>query len=313
MRVTDVGIDMLGVTLIVVAVYDLAGARASRLAAWLLAIEPASLFFSQVLHKEPFIMLATGLVVFGGARTWKRLEPGGPVAMAAGAAIAVATRPYAGWFLIAAALLLTGHAAMRNRGQRGPAITLLFAVVAVIVVAAPVVLHKTTPQSLKGLQASQNANAQAAGTAGNNLALEQVNFSSRSAILTNLPQRIPDLLLRPWPWQVGDPSQQVAVTGTLVAYAAIYLLVVYALRWRRRTFELAGPLLYPTICLLISYSASVGNAGTGFRYRSQLTVLFIAAVVVLRERWSTVMANQHRRGGAGLPLRGPAPRRTVST
>jgi hypothetical protein len=43
--------------------------------------------------------------------------------------------------------------------------------------------------------------------------------------------------------------------------------------------------LYPLFFLLIAYSLAVGNAGTGFRYRSQLVMLVIAAMVVLRERW----------------------------
>jgi hypothetical protein len=285
MRVTDIGIDMLGVALIAVAVYDLAGARAARLTGWLLAFEPSSLFFSQVLHKEPFMMLATGLVVFGGTKTWNRLNLGGIMIMGAGGAVAVATRPYAGWFLIAAAVFLTMHAALRNLEQTGKSIPMLLAVVGVIVVAVPVVLHKTTTQSLKALQGSQTANAQAAGTAGNNLALEQVNFSTRTAIITNLPRRIGDLLLRPWPWQIGDASQRLGVIGTLVAYAAMALLVLYGWRWRRHAFGLAAPLIYPLFFLLIAYSLSVGNAGTGFRYRSQLVVLMLATVVVLRERW----------------------------
>ncbi len=285
MRVTDIGIDMIGVALIAVAVYDLAGARAARLTGWLLAFEPSSLFFSQVLHKEPFMMLATGLVVFGGTKTWNRLNLGGIMIMGAGGALAVATRPYAGWFLIAAAVFLTMHAALRNLDQKGKSIPMLLAVVGVAVVAVPVVLQKTTPQSLKVLQGSQTANAQAAGTAGNNLALEQVNFSTRTAIITNLPRRIGDLLFRPWPWQIGDASQRLGVIGTLVAYAAMALLVLYGWRWRRQAFGLAAPLIYPLFFLLIAYSLSVGNAGTGFRYRSQLVVLMLATVVVLRERW----------------------------
>ena len=230
-------------------------------------------------------MLATGLVVFGGARIWRQLKPAGVLLMATGGAVGVATRPYAGWFLVAAAVFLTLHAAARNFDQRGPAIAMLLGVVAVIAIATPTLLHKTTTQSLSHLQASQTANAQAAGTAGNNLALEQVNFSSRSAIITNLPTRIADLLLRPWPWQAGDSSQRLGVVGTLVAYLALGLLAVYVLRWGRRTFQLAGPVIYPLLFLLIAYSLSVGNAGTGFRYRSQLTVLVIAAAVLLRERW----------------------------
>jgi hypothetical protein len=297
MRLTDAGLAMIGTALIVVSVYDLAGPRAARLSAWLLAIEPATVFFSGVLHKEPLMMLATGLVVFGGTKIWKRLNLAGVLAMAAGCTVAVATRPYAGWCLIAAAVFLTMHAAVRNIDQRGRAITMLLGVGAVIVLATPFAIQKTSKQSLQALQVSQTANTSAVGTRGNNLALEQVNFSTRSAIITHLPRRISDLLLRPWPWQVGDASQRLGVIGTLVAYTALWLLMLYFVRWRKRALELAAPLVYPLVFLTIAYALTVGNSGTGFRYRSQLVVLMIAVVVLLRERWLTAGV------GVGVPAR----------
>ena len=52
--------------------YELAGPRPARIAAWLLALEPASIFFSSLLHKEPLMYMAEGLVVYGGAVLWKR-------------------------------------------------------------------------------------------------------------------------------------------------------------------------------------------------------------------------------------------------
>lgn len=302
MRITQVSLAMIGTTLIVAAIFDLAGARASRIAAWLLAVEPASVFFSQILHKEPLMMLATGLVVFGGTKMWKRLSLGPLLIVAAGGAVAVATRPYAGWFLISGGVFVMMHAALRNLDQRGRAIAMLLGVVGVVFFATPVVLQKSSNQSLQTLQASQNANTSAAGTSGNNLALEQVNFSTRSQIITNLPKRISDLLLRPYPWQVQDASQRLGVAGTLVAYASIYLLGLYVVRWRRRAFEVAGPLLYPMLLLLIAYSLSVGNAGTGFRYRSQLVVLAIGSVLVLREQWRVRLAEGGKRA-TRRPLR----------
>ena len=66
LRVTQIGIAMLGLVLILAAVHDLAAPRAARLAAWLLVLEPASIFFNSGLSKEPLMELATGMVVLGG-------------------------------------------------------------------------------------------------------------------------------------------------------------------------------------------------------------------------------------------------------
>ncbi len=311
MRITQVGIATLGITLIAVTVHDLAGGRAARLCAWLLALEPlTSIFFSEVLHKEPNMLLASGLVAFGGVKTWNRLNPAGVALMGLGAAIAVATRPYAGWFLTAAAVMIALHAALRKaRELRARSILTLVGVVLIATVATPIVLAQSSTSNLALLQTSQTANSAAAGTTGNNLALEQVDFSSRTHILTNLPRRVIDLLLRPYPWQLGDTSQRVGALGTLVAYAVLFALILYAVRLGLRGIGSIAPLGYPLLMLTVAYSLSVGNAGTGFRYRSHLVALALAAVVVLRARWMAVAATQsvtvRRRGAASLGLTSP--------
>jgi hypothetical protein len=289
MRIAQVGIATLGVVLIVAAVYDLANARAARLAAWLLALEPASIFFNSALHKEPLMELASGLVVYGGARIWLRLDVRGILLCALGGLIAVETRAYAGWFLVAAAVLVLLNAALRGLDRPMRAMPLIYAIVAVAFVATPVVLQQSSRQSLQKLQQSQTANAKAIGTGtsgpnGNNLALEQVNFSTRGAILANLPKRIRDLILRPYPWQLGDTSQRFGAVGTLIAYVILFLLIRYAWLSRGRVLGSIGPLLYPMLFLTIAYSLSAGNAGTGFRYRTHLVTLAIAAMAILREQ-----------------------------
>jgi hypothetical protein len=43
----------------------------------------------------------------------------------------------------------------------------------------------------------------------------------------------------------------------------------------------AGPLIYLGVFLLIAYSLSAGNAGTAFRYRTQIVGVLICTVVAL--------------------------------
>jgi hypothetical protein len=288
MRIVQVGIALTGVLLMLVVVHDFAGRRATRLAGWLIAFEPASIFFNSALHKDPNMELAAGLVVFGGAWIWRRLDLRGLFICALGGFIAVETRSYAGWFLVAAVVLLLLHAAVRNIDRPLRAMPVIYAVIVIGFVAAPVLLQLSSTKSLKALQGSQNANTQLGnsgqgGPNGNNLALEQVNFSSRGAIISNLPKRIRDLILEPYPWQLGDTSQRFGALGTLFAYAILILLIRYAWLNRGHVFGRAGPLLYPLFFLLVAYSLSVGNAGTGFRYRTHLVTLSIAIMAILRE------------------------------
>ena len=289
LRVTQIGIAMLGLVLILAAVHDLAGARASRLAAWLLVLEPASIFFNSGLSKEPLMELATGLVVFGGTKIWRRLDLTGLFFCALGGLIAIETRSYAGWFLVSAAVLLTLHAALLRLDRPLRAMPIVYAVVLIALLATPTLLSITSHASLQRLQQAQDytTGTQAAGGAGgpnaDNLALEQVDFSTRGAVIRNLPQRVFDLAVRPYPWQLEDTGQRLGALGSLVALAVFGLLLIYAWRSRGKVLARTAPILYPLLFLLVAYALSAGNAGTGFRYRTHLVVLAVAMLVVLRE------------------------------
>lgn len=309
MRITQVGIALAGVLLLATAVYDISGARAARLTAWLLCLEPASLLFNELLHKEPSMELATGLVVFGGVKVWQRLDPKGMAIMALGGFIALETRRYIGWFLFACAVMIVLHAALR-RLSNVRAIPVVYGVALIIVLATPAMLAATSHQSLEAnIQQSQNANATSTvgnGSAnGNNLALESVDFSSRSAIVTHLPIRIRDVLLRPYPWQVGDFSQSIGVIGSLVAMTCFFMLIRYGLESRGQIWSRAGPVLYPFLFLTIGYAIAVGNAGTGFRYRTHLVTLALAAMVILRETALATRTQEKADDGVARRISGP--------
>jgi hypothetical protein len=288
LRITQVGISLAGAVLIAAAVYDLAGARAARLTAWLLSLEVASLFFNSLLHKEPNMELATGLLVFGGAQVWRKLELKGVALMGFAGLLGLGTRHYVGWFLFACAILVTLHAALRQMGGSLRSLPVIYAVAGIVFVATPAVLELTSRQSLQKnlqtLQTGETTTSSGNGSPnGNNLALEQVDFSTRGAVITNLPLRIRDVLFRPYPWQVGDLNQALGVAGSLIALTCWFLLIRYAFLVRGDVFRRAGPLLYPFFFLLVAYALAVGNAGTGFRYRTHLVTLGLAAMVVLRD------------------------------
>ena len=280
LRITQIGIAALGMMLIAVAVYDLAGQRAARVTAWLIGLEPAALFFSGLLHKEALMLLASGLVVFGGSKVWRALHLPGVVIMAAGCYVGVATRDYAGWFLVAASATLILHSAIRHLPARPHRSAPVLIVTAVAIAAAiPALLQASSESSLSHLQLSQNANVTQTSA---NLRLEEVDFSSRSAIVTNLPRRVADLAFRPYLWQVANASQQLGVIGSLVALATLLALVHTLVTRRGEILSRAGPLLYPLLFLAIAYALSAGNAGTSFRYRTHLVGLALGAIAAIR-------------------------------
>lgn len=302
LRVTEVGIATIGLVLLAASVYELAGSRASTIAMWLLALEPAGIFFSGLLHKEANMMLAIGLVAFGGARIWVRGEPRYLTSIVAGCLVAVATRHYAGWFLIAASAAIVLHAGLRAQNRTAMrSLSMVAIVVLFAAIAAPTVLQASTDESLqKSLQGSQEANA-AAGSG--NLSLEKVDFSTRGAVVRNLPRRAFDILVRPFPWQLGDISQGLGLLGTVTAYLAIFLLARTCFQRRGEIMSRAGPLVYLAFFFVVAYALSAGNAGTAFRYRTQIVALFVCIIASL---WRTAADRKRTEKipkAPGIPLR----------
>jgi hypothetical protein len=293
LRIEMLTFAVIGLALLSAGVYELAGPRPARLAAWFLAFEPANVFFSSILHKEPLMYLGEGLVVFGGAVLWKRGRLSALIPMVTGCLIALATRPYVGWFLTAAAAAVVLHASLtRQHGLRSFALTstclvLIFAFI-------PVVWEQSSDEKLRDLQQSQNANA----TDRSRLSLERVDYSTREKLIVNLPKRIKDLVFRPYAWQTQNTSQQLGAIGTLVVLACLALLAIAIARNRRQIMELGGPLVYPAAFMLVAYAISAGNAGTAYRYRTHLVGLAVCLVTVLLAR-----TRQEQEGISRVPKR----------
>jgi hypothetical protein len=254
---------------------------------WVLAFEPASIFFNSALHKEPLMVFASGLMVFGASKMWRRLDYSAIAIMALAGLIAVKTRPYAGWFLISAGVLIILHASLRRMDRPLKAMPLVYAVIIAGFIAMPAITQVTSKKSLNELQQSQNANtdpnAISNGVNTNNLALERVDYSTRGKVFQNLPKRVLDVIVRPYPWQVSNPSQQLGAVGSLFALTGFLLLIGAAWRRRGEVLTLAGPMLYPAFFLTVAYALSAGNAGTSFRYRTHVVTLAFAALISLRE------------------------------
>jgi dolichyl-phosphate-mannose-protein mannosyltransferase len=281
LRIMQAAIATVGIALLAAAVYELAGPHAGTLAAWLLAFEPTNVFFSTLLHKEAVLILAEGLACLGAAIAWKRAQLSSLILMAGGCLGALATRPYVAWFLIAGCSGILLHSALRNRHMSGVRTGLMAAVVVMIaLLGAPFLWDRSSSESLQTLQGSQDANA----SDQSNLKLERVNYSTRGAIIRNLPVRIRDVMMRPYPWQVGNTSQRLGLLGTIVAFGVLWLLARALWTSTGSILARAGPFAYVGASLLFGYALSVGNAGTGFRYRTHLVTVGICLLLVLLER-----------------------------
>lgn len=282
LRVTQIMFAVLGIALFATAVHDIAGKPAGLVTVWLLAIEPTGVFFSSILHKEPEIFFAGGLATYGLVQYWKGGGYSGVPQVVVGCAIAVCTRPYAGWFLVAACGLTLLVGAIRYREQGGRTYTIALAVIGAIVILVPTLIAVSSPEQLERLQKSQTYNSQ---DTRSNLSLGYVDFSTREKVATNLPIRIRDVLLKPYPWQTANLSQRLGSIGAMFGLGVLVYLIFLLVRNWGKVIRTAGPFVFTGISLLVAYSISAGNAGTSFRYRTHLVAFALCVIVVLRERW----------------------------
>jgi hypothetical protein len=278
LRLTLIVLAVAGIALLATAVYDLAGPTAAQLAAWLMAFEPTSVFFSGYLHKDPLITFAVGLVTYGFVRMWRQRSLRALAIICAGCVVATLTRPYVGWVLAAAAVTLTLHAAMRSQ-QRRRAALLAGTAVCFSVVAVYVALQEA-PAQLERLQQSQEANV----NDSSNLKYEAVDYSTPTAVAASLPIRVSDFLLRPYPWQLQNLNQQLGAVGGVVVLIALFSVATSFARSRGVIMARAGPLLYVGGALILAYSVTAGNAGTAFRLRENVTAVLICTACALRPR-----------------------------
>ena len=276
LRLTEIGLAVIAIVLVAAAVYDLAGPHAARLTAWLLAVEPSNVFFSGILHKESLLLLAGGLLIFGGAQVYTRRSWTGAVYMAAGVMLALMTRPYAALALGAAGLAITLHAGLRRLGPSRRRALGLSAVCGVLLVGGTAYfLHRS--DLLRSLQFSQDSYVRDPS----NLALKPVDVSTPAALISNLPVRVGGFLFQPFPWQVGDTSQRFGVLGTSIAWLLLAMFVALVVARRKAVPSAVLPLVYVFIPVTIVYALTTGNAGTGFRYRTHALVAVCAGVCVL--------------------------------
>ena len=294
LRIVQAALAVAAIALVALAVRELADKRAALAAAWFLALEPSSVLFTSILHKESLILLGEGLVVLGLARSWVRRDLGGVPLAAAGVLLAFLTRSYAGGFLLLATVLVYAHLLASGLGperRRHPRFALALVGGAALGLAGAAMSDSLLRQ-LDGLQQTDFG-------INNNLQLSPVDFSTVGGILSGLPGRLFDFVFRPFPWQAENVSQALGVFTTLLTYGLYVLLAIGLRRGGRDAARRVAPFLWLAGCLVICYALSTANAGTGFRHRIHLFVPLVGAVSIL---FAAQLEPVFRRLSAKLPL-----------
>jgi hypothetical protein len=277
-RFIQSSIALVGILLIAVAAYELGGTTASKVFAWIAALEPAGVFFSTLLHDEAIVLLGEGLIILGLVTWWRRSKLRGTAFLTAGAAILVGARPYLGGASVLACCVALGFIETERRFGLVRALGLAASVSVIGVAAALVALPQVAPGQLQSLQFAHDYEY----VGYSNLDLPPVEVTTTAGLADTLSARTIDFVTRPFPWQAENTSQRLGALGTLVWYGlAVAALAALALVARRRELWVrAVPILLLACAQSAAYALSLVNAGLGFRHRMHLALMvaFVLAV-----------------------------------
>jgi Dolichyl-phosphate-mannose-protein mannosyltransferase len=272
LRIVQGAIAVVAIALVALAVERMAGRRAALVAAWFLALEPTTVLFTTLLHKESFVFLGEAVFLLGLVQSWTtRNFRGAPLALA-GIGVILLVRPYAGQILLAAYVVFAVYLLLSGLGterRRHPAVAGV-----VVAALAGIALIASSGSPLERANNLQNEDP----AVNDNLQLDPVDFTTVGGLAEGVPIRVRDFLLRPYPWQAANLSQRLGVAGTLIAWA-LYVLLAYGLiTGGRRALSRAGPFVYAGAAITLTYALSTANAGAGYRHRIQLLLVLSAAV-----------------------------------
>ena len=108
----------------------------------------------------------------------------------------------------------------------------------------------------------------------------EADVSTSEGAITVIPVGFAYLMFAPFPWEMQNLRQMIALPDVLIWWAMMPLLVagmLYSIRHRLRT---ALPILIFSLMLTLSYSIFQGNVGTAYRQRTQIQVFLMIFVAV---------------------------------
>ena len=118
---------------------------------------------------------------------------------------------------------------------------------------------------------------------------EDVDVSSSSGAISNVPLGLVYLFFAPFPWQVTSLRQMITLPEMIIWWASFPMMLLgawFSVKYRLRVIT---PILIFTTMLSLAYSIFQGNVGTAYRQRAQLLVFYfifaaVGYVLVLEKR-----------------------------
>jgi hypothetical protein len=246
--------------------------RYSGFAFWALMLYPSVLFWSSILGKDPLILAAISLNVWGVVNVAVRGKNRYLIAVLAGVGAASAVRVWMGPILIFPGLFVLG-ARIRHVGWRITAILLIACALSIL---APATIDRLQLDKASDLlEATRTINE---GWRANSSLHVDAELTSVWDLLLSTPERMFIAFFRPLPGDVPN------LFGMLAGFENLVLLLLSAwalLRLRLRYFR-NHMFLWATVLLItwgLAYSViAYKDLGTAVRFKLQVLPILLAVI-----------------------------------
>jgi hypothetical protein len=247
---------------------------ARRTALWLSFI-PSMILWSSVAMKDALVTLLIVLALYCCISLKRRFTIGAALTLA-GCLVAVQPLRFYMLYFLAFAVVVSLFMETGSKLVSGVYKQLMF----VGILVGMLVLVGVAGRATEGAQfltlARVSSFRHGMATTANSGFDVDVDVSTPSSAIAYLPFGMAELMLSPFPWQLGSLRALLAAPET-VYWWLLFPSMLRGVWWMsRKRFGATSPLLVFAVTLSCAYSLVHGNVGSGFRQRAQIfVVLFI--------------------------------------
>lgn len=259
--------------------------RAARYTAVFVGFFPAMIVWTSQLLKEGFIIFFLALSLLAALNLQKKFGYNWIIYLLTALSGLFILRSYI-FLMVAVAIfggfILTSKASAENLVSRFIACVVIATAFAYMGVWN---ISNDQMQAFGNLDKIQMSRDWASKAANSGVVKEETNVSTSEGALSALPIGLVNLLLAPFPWQVGSLTQGLTMPEMVLWWGSLPFLISGLFYTIKTRFRESVSILFFTLILSLTYALYQGNLGTIYRQRSQIQVfllLFTAVGFALR-------------------------------
>jgi hypothetical protein len=260
----------------------------ARRASWWTCLMPSLVMWAAQTIKEPIVILLEALCLYVCLQLRRSGFASAKVVLCGTIVILiVAFRFYAAYIMLGVVVgsLLIGRAGRIRDG--GTSAFVIAAIVTVILLGSGMITHHMPVLEQYDLRKLQEMRDYTARTAGSGVIIDY-DLQTPHGFVMSLLLGAANLLLAPFPWQLGGASLRLLLTLPEVGvwWWVVLCGIVPGFRWcLRQRFRESVPLLLFLVAIGTLYSLIFSNIGLGYRYRATLMPwLLIFAMLGVEQR-----------------------------